>query len=105
MPERAGERRLGPPELQCEQPEPDRDERDSRPRKHEQREAGEERHEAAERNERAHCERPLAVPRAPLAEAFQGGHATAAPRRSPSLRSRYRRYGAESMLEPAARWS
>jgi len=88
MPERPRERPLGPPELEREQAEPDRDERNAGAREHEQCEPREQRGEPAEREEGADDERPLPVPRTPLAQALQRGHATAAPTRSPSLRSR-----------------
>ena len=88
MPEHAGESRFGPAELEREQAESDRDERDAGAGQHEQREPGGEGREASEGDEGTHDERPPAVTLAPLAEAFLGRHATAAPSRSPSLRSR-----------------
>ena len=88
MPESASEGCLGPPELEREQAQPDRDERDPRPRQHEQRETAEQRREAAERKEDTHGERPAPMSRPPVAHPVRRGHATAAPTRSPSLRSR-----------------
>ena len=67
MPESPRERPLGPPELERQQAEPGRDERNAGAGEHEQREPSEQRGEAAEREEDADDERPLPVPRTPLA--------------------------------------
>ena len=88
MTERTIEGGLRPAELEREQAEAGGDERQAGAGQDEEREAGGERREAGERDGGADGEPALPVTGAPFANAVAGGHATAAPSRSPSLRSR-----------------
>src|SRR5206468_9972943 len=79
---------LCPAELERKEAEADRDERHAGPRQDEERESADERREPAGRDGRANEKRPPAMSCRPLAQAVERGHATAAPSRSPSFRSR-----------------